>query len=261
MGRIGFGSVVALGLLVGNSGFAAAQTRSFACGPNLVVGPTLTVTVRGPASVSARPINGRTVTFALTAPGRFDFAAPGMTLSITPDQTRVGLDVAGVGRTNCTFGAAPAPAPAPTPQPGPPGVPKVVRQPVAPDAPPAPPPPVVNIQPRDFVGSWSTQFGADCLGCTDVTVTSQGPNTLLMQVRRRNGAGFRALLQVGSISSGRRVATGPTESSIDDLLPDADTSTAQVRAEMRNGDPILYVVVSYRSRRGFNDVLNFAARR
>lgn len=257
MSRIRFGGVVALGLMVGSLCEATAQTRNFTCGPNLVVGPSLTVSVRGPTSVTARPINGRTVTFAQTAPGRFEFAAPGMTLSITPDQTRVRLDVAGVGRTNCTFGTAPVPAP----QPGTPGVPKVVRQPVAPDAPPAPPPPVVNIQPRDFLGSWSTQFGADCLGCTAVTVTSQGPNTLFMQVRRRNGTGFQALLQVGSISGGRRVATGQTESSIDELLPDADTSTAQVRAEMRNGDPNLYVSVAYRSRRGFNDVLNFGARR
>lgn len=262
MGRIAFGSIVALGLSVGSSYEVAAQTRSFACGPNLIVGPTLTVTVRGPTSVTARPINGRAVTFALTNPGRFDFAAPGMSLSITPDQSRVTLDVAGVGRTACRFGSAPAPAPQTGPQPGPPTVPKVVRQPPpAPDAPPVPPAPTVNIQPRDFVGSWSTQFGGDCLGCIAVTVSSQGPNTLLMQVRRRNSTGFRALLQVGPASGGRRVATGPTESSIDELLPDADGSNAQVRAEMRNGDPVLYVAVSYRSRRGFNDVLNFGARR
>ena len=86
MRKVEFGIAVAFGLLVGSSGFAAAQTRSFACGPNLVVGPSLTVTVRGPTTVTARPINGRTVTFVQSNPGRFDFAAPGMTLSITPDQ-------------------------------------------------------------------------------------------------------------------------------------------------------------------------------
>ena len=87
---------------------ADAQTRTFDCGK----GRHITLTVTGPNSISARPIEGGTLNLKKSPkdPLLFTFG-PDYSVKITPSQTDIEVHIADFGTLKCNFKQAGAPPP------------------------------------------------------------------------------------------------------------------------------------------------------
>lgn len=78
---------------------ASAQTRTFAC-PG---GAAITLTVTGPGAISARPIEGRTMAFRSRGPNDWRFQNGEYAVTVSPDQTRIDVEIPDWGRATCRF--------------------------------------------------------------------------------------------------------------------------------------------------------------
>ncbi len=147
--------ILGLAGLLMMTGGAAAQSRQFDCGG----GAFVSVTVSGPNTVVAGPLDGQMMTLFQSPNNPMHFINGDYGVVLSPDQTRVQVEVPEDAGRTCVFGAAannqPPPAP-PRPQP--------------------PPPPQQQQQQATGQGP-SRQFfcGEDSF----VTVTVSGPNTIL----------------------------------------------------------------------------------
>ncbi len=133
------------------AGAAEAQTRQFACGG----GRFVTVTVSGPNTVVAGPLDGQMMTLVQSPNDPLHFLNGDYGVVISPDQTRIQVEVPEDAGLVCVFGAGG----------------NAQRPPPAPPRPQPPPPP-----PQATGQGPSRQFfcGEDSF----VTVTVSGPNTV-----------------------------------------------------------------------------------
>ena len=97
----------ALVALTMSSAHVAAQTRTFDCPKH---GP-ITVTVTGPNSVSAGPIEGKTLRMRKDPRDPMHFLWGDYGIKVAPNQAQITLEIPDWGTEKCTFGARPAAAP------------------------------------------------------------------------------------------------------------------------------------------------------
>lgn len=101
-------------ILLAFASSAQAQTRTFACGK----GRFMTLTVTGPDRITARPIEGGTITLRESAKDRLLYVFGDYSVRISPDQTRIEVHIADFGTLKCSFQQAAAPPPPPPPAKG-----------------------------------------------------------------------------------------------------------------------------------------------
>jgi hypothetical protein len=82
-----------------SAALANAQTRTFICGH----GRAITVTVTGPNSISAGPIDGARMAMRKVGPQPFQFANGDYGVTITPDQNQATVEIPDYGTTVCRF--------------------------------------------------------------------------------------------------------------------------------------------------------------
>jgi hypothetical protein len=111
--------------LVLSGGSVAAQTRTFACPKH---GP-ITVTVTGPNSVSAGPIEGKTLRLNKNPQDPLHFLWGDYGIKVAPNQAEITLEIPDWGTEKCIYGARSA---APRPSAPPPRQPVATRDPCGP---------------------------------------------------------------------------------------------------------------------------------
>ncbi len=92
------GSLALAGLVAFSAG-AQAQTRSFQCKQ----GRAVTVTVTGPGSIAVYPIEGRTMAFRSEGPNDWRFLNGEYAVTVSPDQTRIEVEIPDWGQDTCRF--------------------------------------------------------------------------------------------------------------------------------------------------------------
>lgn len=260
----------AIAALAGSSLPAAAQTRSFACSVGGQPGPSVTVTVTGPASIAAGPIRGRTYQLRQSRGNPLAFETAGLTIQIAPDQNSIQVRGGPGEQARCFFRGGQTAVPVRPPKPA---GPVVTAGPRAPDAPPPPPQPVAykNITAQDFLGDWSQVGGGQtCLGCNTLTVTAASGGRYdptaggypigVAFADTSRGLQWFASASLGPFvaKSGRLAASGSVTRSDH---PDLDGATAAIELQRTAASPYLDVTLRITSRSGAARVVRMTFQR